>query len=184
LAVEAAVQREADLLPEDGVLLLDCPPSLGLLTVNALTAAGELFVPIQAEFYALDGVSQLVKTMELVRSALNPKLQISLVALTMISTSTHAQDSVQDDASAFFGERLATTVIPRDPAANAAPAAGLTVLTFAPDSEVATAYRALAKELLQAPIQRSLDLSDTTSTTATEELPDQQSLVATSGGTG
>lgn len=182
-AVEAAAARGAKQLPDDGVLLLDCPPSLGLLTVNALTAADELFVPIQAEFYALDGVSQLVKTMELVRSALNPELQISLVALTMMSESTHAQDSVQDDASAFFGERLASTVIPRDPAANAAPAAGLTVLTYAPDSAAAVAYRALAAELLAAPTrQQRLDGKSTEPTDVTAETTEQP-LVTSAGGT-
>lgn len=137
-------------LPENTIVLLDCPPSLGLLTVNALTVANELFVPIQAEFYALDGVGQLVRTMELVRSALNPSLEISLVALTMVSDVTTAQARVFDEVKAFFAERLATTTIPRDSAAHAAPAAGSTVIAFAPESDVAHAYRQLAKELMAA----------------------------------
>lgn len=137
-------------LPVNTVVLLDCPPSLGLLTVNALTAADELFVPIQAEFYALDGVGQLIRTMELVRSALNPSLQISMVALTMVGDQTTAQARVFDEVRAFFAERLASTTIPRDSAAHAAPAAGSTVLAFAPDSDVAHAYRELSKELLSA----------------------------------
>ena len=137
-------------LPENTIVLLDCPPSLGLLTVNALTAANELFVPIQAEFYALDGVGQLVRTMELVRSALNPSLEISLVALTMVSDVTTAQARVFDEVKAFVAERLATTTIPRDSAAHAAPAAGSTVIAFAPESDVAHAYRQLAKELMAA----------------------------------
>lgn len=141
---------EAADLPEQTVVLLDCPPSLGLLTVNALTAANELFVPIQAEFYALDGVGQLVRTMELVRSALNPSLEISMVALTMVGEQTVAQARVFDEVRAFFAERLADTTVPRDAAAHAAPAAGSTVLAFAPDSDVANAYRQLAKELLDA----------------------------------
>jgi chromosome partitioning protein len=140
-------------LPADTVVLIDCPPSLGLLTVNALTAADELFVPIQAEFYALDGVGQLIRTMELVRSALNPALQISMVALTMVGPSTLAQDQVFDEVQAFFAERLAPTSIPRDPAAHAAPATGSTVLAFAPDSSVANAYRQLAKELFAATLK-------------------------------
>ncbi len=137
-------------LPSETVVLLDCPPSLGLLTVNALTAADELFVPIQAEFYALDGVGQLVRTMELVRTALNPKLEISVVALTMVGPQTPAQSRVFDEVQSFFAERLAVTTIPRDPAAHAAPGAGSTVLAFAPESDVAWAYRRLATELLAA----------------------------------
>lgn len=135
-------------LPDETIVLLDCPPSLGLLTVNALTAADELFVPIQAEFYALDGVGQLVRTMELVRTALNPKLEISVVALTMVGDESPAQSRVFDEVQAFFAERLAVTTIPRDPAAHAAPGAGSTALAFAPDSKVAQAYRELAAELL------------------------------------
>ena len=144
---------EASALRDDTIVLIDCPPSLGLLTVNALTSADELFVPIQAEFYALDGVGQLIRTMELVRSALNPSLQISMVAMTMVGPSTLAQDQVFDEVQAFFDERLAPTSIPRDPAAHAAPATGSTVLAFAPDSMVASAYRQLAKELLAAELK-------------------------------
>jgi chromosome partitioning protein len=146
-------------LPTGTVVLIDCPPSLGLLTVNALTAADELFVPIQAEFYALDGVGQLIRTMELVRSALNPMLEISMVALTMVGPPTLAQDQVFDEVQAFFAERLAPTSIPRDPAAHAAPASGNTVLSFAPDSSVATAYRQLAKELFAADLTPAIRAS-------------------------
>lgn len=146
LRLRQALERTK--LPANTVVLLDCPPSLGLLTVNALTAADELFVPIQAEFYALDGVGQLVRTMELVRSALNPSLEICLVALTMVGESTPAQERVLDEVRAFFSERLAQTLIPRDPAAHAAPAAGSTLIAFAPDSPAAGAYRQLATELM------------------------------------
>lgn len=131
------------------IVLIDCPPSLGLLTVNALAAADELFVPIQAEFYALDGVGQLIRTMELVRSSLNPSLQIGLVALTMVGQTNAAQSHIADEVSAYFGSRLARTQIPRDPAANAAPAIGSTVLAYAPDSQASQAYRALAQELAE-----------------------------------
>jgi chromosome partitioning protein len=131
------------------IVLIDCPPSLGLLTVNALAAADELFVPIQAEFYALDGVGQLIRTMELVRSSLNPSLQIGLVALTMVGQANAAQSHITDEVSAYFGSRLARTQIPRDPAANAAPAIGSTVLAYAPDSQASQAYRALAQELAE-----------------------------------
>ncbi len=129
-------------------ILIDCPPSLGLLTVNALVAAQELLVPIQAEFYALDGVGQLIKTMELVRSALNPRLWISLVALTMVGPETSSQRYVRDEVQAFFGDRLAHTSIPRDPVVSTAPSVGQTVMTFAPESAGALAYAALAQSLL------------------------------------
>ena len=152
-ALEVAETAGNKGLSDDTVVLIDCPPSLGLLTVNALTAADELFVPIQAEFYALDGVGQLVRTMELVRSALNPSLEISLVALTMVGPATPAQAQVLDEVEAFFAERLAPTMIPRDPAAHAAPATGSTVIGFAPESDVAQAYRQLAKELVAAQLQ-------------------------------
>lgn len=128
-------------------ILIDCPPSLGLLTVNALAAAKELLVPIQAEFYALDGVGQLVRTLELVRSALNPELEISLVALTMVGADTAAQRYVIDEVKGFFGSRVALTYIPREDVVNAAPSVGQTVLSFAPDSNGAVAYRDLAAEL-------------------------------------
>ncbi len=131
----------------DKIVLIDCPPSLGLLTVNALAAANELFVPIQAEFYALDGVGQLIRTMELVRSSLNPDLQIGLVVLTMVGVANNSQSQIEDEVSAYFGGRLARTRVPRDPTANAAPALGLTVLNFAPSSPAASAYRELAREL-------------------------------------
>lgn len=133
------------------IVLIDCPPSLGLLTVNALAAADELFVPIQAEFYALDGVGQLIRTMELVRSSLNPSLQIGLVVLTMVGDVNPAQRHIADEVTAYFGSRLASTEVPRDPTANAAPAIGSTALAFAPESLVSQAYRSLAKELAELP---------------------------------
>ena len=133
---------------DDTIVIIDCPPSLGLLTVNAFAAADELFVPIQAEFYALDGVSQLVKTLELVRNGLNPKLTIGLVALTMVDDNDPAQARVADEVAGYFGSCLATTRIPRDPHANAAPGQAQTLLQYAPDSPAAQAYRALATELL------------------------------------
>lgn len=131
------------------VVLLDCPPSLGLLTVNALVSAHELLVPIQAEFYALDGVAQLVRTTELVRAALNPELEISLVVLTMVAEPTMEQNNVLEEVRAYFGQRAAQTLIPRDPALSAAPAVSQTVIQHAPDSAGAKAYRALAAELMR-----------------------------------
>ncbi|MGV1036479.1 MAG: ParA family protein [Candidatus Nanopelagicales bacterium] len=155
----ASTQPDA---PDDGirgveafdVVLIDCPPSLGLLTINALAAAHELFVPLQAEFYALDGVGQLVRTVELVRSALNPELQISFVALTMVGDDGPGQQFVVDEARAFFGDNLARTMIPRDPALSAAPSEGKTILSYAPSSPGAIAYCRLAEELRDLALMR------------------------------
>jgi len=147
-----AIEEEPDeQLAAYDFILMDCPPSLGLLTLNALVAAHELFVPIQAEFYALDGVAQLITTLELVRTALNPALEISMVVLTMVgvgeSGPLNYQRFVIDEARAYFGERLANTVIPRDSAISAAPSVGQTVIAFDPTSAGALAYKRLAAEL-------------------------------------
>lgn len=143
---EASGEESGEVQPFD-VVLIDCPPSLGLLTINALAAAHELFVPLQAEFYALDGVGQLVRTVELVRSALNPDLRISFVALTMVGDASPGQQFVVDEARAYFGDNLARTMIPRDPALSAAPSEGKTILSYAPSSPGAIAYCQLAEEL-------------------------------------
>ncbi len=131
-------------------ILIDCPPSLGLLTVNALVAARELLVPIQAEFYALDGLGQLVRTVDLVRTALNPDIEISLVALTMTDPQVDQQRYVADELRAYFGPLVADTTIPRDAALSEAPSGMQTALTYAPKSDGAIAYRALAHELVDA----------------------------------
>ena len=137
-------------------VLIDCPPSLGLLTVNALVAADELFVPIQAEFYALDGVAQLIGTMELIRGVLNPTLESSLVVLTMVGAANPGQEFVVDEVAAYFGPRLAKTMIPRDPALSIAPSMGHTAVSHAPDSSGAVAYRSIAAELAIATIKKAV----------------------------
>lgn len=130
------------------IVLIDCPPSLGLLTVNALVAADEILVPIQAEFYALDGVGQLVRTTELVRAALNPHLVIGMVVLTMVDSGSPAQSQVIDEVRSYFGGNLASALIPRDPAASEAPGVADTAVHTSPDSQVARAYVDLASELV------------------------------------
>lgn len=129
------------------VVVLDCPPSLGLLTVNALVAADEIIVPIQAEFYALDGFGQLARTVELIRSALNPYLAISMVCLTMVDRRAATQVQAIDEVRAYLGDTVAATEIPRDDQLSTAPAAGLPGINYAPDSGGALAYRALALEV-------------------------------------
>ncbi len=149
-------QREQQLaqalkqLPTDiDLVVIDCPPSLGLLTVNALVAADELVVPVQAEFFALDGMARLIDTLSMVRQHLNPTLAISTVVLTMVDSSgTGREWTVADEVSAQFGSGLARTQIPRDRALAESPRLGQTALSFAPGSPGAVAYRALAGELL------------------------------------
>ena len=126
---------------------IDCPPSLGLLTVNAMVAAREVLLPIQCEYYALEGVSQLVQNVELVRAHLNPALDVSTVLLTMYDGGTRLADQVAADVRAHFGDRVLTTVVPRSVRVSEAPGYGQTVMTYDPGSRGALAYLEAAKEV-------------------------------------
>ncbi|MBO0812752.1 MAG: ParA family protein [Microlunatus sp.] len=132
--------------PTDYVLL-DCPPSLGLLTLNALVAAGEVLIPIQCEYYALEGVSQLVTTIDLVTAELNEGLRVSTVLLTMFDGRTRLSSQVADEVRAYFGEQTLPTVIPRSVRISEAPSYGQTVLTYHPDSAGAVSYLEAAHEI-------------------------------------
>lgn len=129
-------------------VIIDCPPSLGLLTVNALVAADSVFVPIQAEYYALEGVGLLNQTIELVQNYLNPSLEIEGVALTMYDARTNLSAQVADEVEAHFGSTLFETVIPRNVRLGEAPSHGESVLEYAPSSRGAKAYQALTREFL------------------------------------
>lgn len=128
-------------------IILDCPPSLGLLTLNALVAAQELLVPIQAEFYALDGLGQLVTTINLVRKGLNPKLAVDHIVLTMVDAADPGQAFVIDEVYSYFAAEVVLGQVPRDPQTHTAPAAGKTVVGVAPAAEAAKAYVDIAKVL-------------------------------------
>lgn len=128
-------------------VLVDSPPSLGLLTVNALTAAGEVLIPLQCEFYALDGVRQLIRTVGLVREHLNPGLEVSGVLLTMVGSGKPEESGIRDAAESFFGELVLATRVPRSESLNVAPGRAQSVLTFDSESAGALAYRAVANEL-------------------------------------
>jgi len=137
-------------------VFIDCPPSLGLLTINGLCAASEVLVPIQCEYYALEGVGQLVRNVELVRKSLNPELVISTIVLVMYDARTKLAGQVVDEVRAHFGDIVCKIVIPRVVRLSEAPSYGLPITVFDPENRGAIAYRDLAKEFLGEP----LDLDD------------------------
>ena len=131
------------------VILIDCPPSLGLLTINAFVAADQLLVPIQCEYYALEGLSQLLRTVGLVEQNLNAGLAIGTVVLTMYDARTRLAQQVVDEVRAFFGPRALGTVIPRTVRLSEAPSYAQPITVFDPDSKGAQAYQELAAEFAQ-----------------------------------
>jgi chromosome partitioning protein len=130
-------------------IVIDCPPSLGLLTLNALVAADGVLVPLQCEFYALEGISGLTRTIETVRRRLNPALRLCGVVLTMYDKRNNLSDLVADDARGFFGEWVYDTVIPRNVRLSEAPSHGVPVFEYDAKSAGAQAYTQLAEELLR-----------------------------------
>lgn len=128
------------------VILIDCPPSLGLLTVNALTAADEVLIPIQCEYYALEGLSQLLKNVQLVTTNLNPSLKVGGVVLTMYDGRTRLSKDVAHQVREHFGENTYRSVIPRSVRLSEAPSYGEPIEAFDPMSRGAIAYRHLGKE--------------------------------------
>jgi chromosome partitioning protein len=138
-------------------ILIDCPPSLGLLTVNALVAAEEVLIPIQCEYYALEGLEQLLRTVELVRSHLNPTLTVSTILLTMYDSRTRLASQVADEVREHFGEVVLSSVIPRNVRVSEAPSYGQSVMTYDPGSSGALAYLEAAREMAyrSAPMDRA-----------------------------
>ena len=128
-------------------VLLDCPPSLGLLTVNALTAADSVLIPTQCEYYALEGLSQLIATLNLVRDHLNPSLAIKGVVLTMYDARTNLSADVAAEVRKHLGEAVFDTIIPRSVRLSEAPSFGLPIVLYRADSRGAIAYEHLAEEL-------------------------------------
>ena len=128
-------------------ILIDCPPSLGLLTVNALTAADSVLVPLQCEYYALEGLTQLLGTIDLIRDHLNPPLALKGVVLTMFDGRTNLSADVAAEVRRHLGDRVFETVVPRSVRLSEAPSHGLPIALYSPESVGATAYRQLADEL-------------------------------------
>ncbi len=141
-ALEAFVAADA---PD--YVFIDCPPSLGLLTLNALVAAQEVFIPIQCEYYALEGLAQLLNTVELVRTHLNPELAVSTVLLTMYDSRTRLADQVANEVRNYFPELVLGPMIPRNVRVSEAPGFGQTVITYDPGSRGAMAYLDAAHEI-------------------------------------
>ena len=129
-------------------IFIDSPPSLGLLTLNALVACNAIIVPIQCEFYALEGVSQLVRTLNLVREGLNPRLEIEGVLMTMADFRTNLTNEVIKEIKDFFKEKVFSTIIPRNVKLSEAPSHGKPITVYDPNSIGAVRYRELAKEIL------------------------------------
>ncbi|NNG67153.1 AAA family ATPase [Caldanaerobacter subterraneus] len=130
-------------------ILIDCPPSLGLLTINALTAADSVIVPIQCEYYALEGLTQLMNTINLVKKSLNPSLEIEGVVLTMFNARTNLSIQVVDEVKKFFKEKVYRTIIPRNIRLGEAPSYGKPISLYDPTSKGAEAYEDLAEEVIE-----------------------------------
>jgi chromosome partitioning protein len=153
---ELKLKRAIDTVVDDfDFVLIDCPPSLGLITVNGLAAADEVLVPIQCEYYALEGLSQLLRNVKLVSSNLNETLEVSTIVLTMFDSRTRLSVDVANEVREHFGERVCHIVIPRTVRLSEAPSFGQPITVFDPASRGAVAYRELAKEVSNGAPQRT-----------------------------
>ena len=130
-------------------IFIDCPPSLGLLTINALSAADSLLIPIQCEYYALEGVTKLLESVKLVRGSLNQDLDIFGVLMTMYDKRTTLSNQVVNEVRSYFGNKVFTTVIPRSVKVSEAPSHGLPIAMYANMNKGAIAYRSLAREVIR-----------------------------------
>ncbi|WP_372495105.1 ParA family protein [Micromonospora phytophila] len=150
VARESRLSRAIDAYPgQFDYVFIDCPPSLGLLTVNALVAAQEVLIPIQCEYYALEGLNQLINNINLVRQHLNPKLEVSTILLTMYDRRTRLADAVEQDVRNHFGDKVLQAVIPRNVRVSEAPSYGQSVMTYDPGSRGATSYFEAAQEIAE-----------------------------------
>ena len=129
-------------------ILIDCSPSLGLITVNALTAADSVIIPVQAEYFALEGISQLLNTIRIIKNRLSPGLEIEGFLLTMYDARLRLANQIYEELKSHFGDMVFSTVIPRNIKLSESPSHGLPVMLYDPDSRGAIAYTQLARELL------------------------------------
>jgi chromosome partitioning protein len=147
--LQRALDAFLDSKPHLDYIFIDCPPSLGLLTLNALVAAREVLIPIQCEYYALEGLAQLLNTVDLVRAHLNPGLAVSTVLLTMYDSRTRLADQVADEVRRHFSELVLSPVIPRNVRVSEAPGFGQTVMTYDAGSRGAVGYLQAAREMAE-----------------------------------
>ncbi|ABO51821.1 chromosome segregation ATPase [Desulforamulus reducens MI-1] len=149
MAREQILKRALSPLKEKyNYIIIDCPPSLGLLTLNALAASDSLLIPIQCEFYALEGVGQLMNTVQLVKKHLNPSLEIEGVLLTMFDARLNLSIQVVDEVKKVFGTKVFQNIIPRNVRLSEAPSHGMPVVLYDPKSKGSEAYQELAKEVM------------------------------------
>ena len=132
-------------------ILLDCPPSLSLLTINAISAADSVLIPLQSEFYALEGLGQLIQTIKRIKQYLNPPLKIAGILLTMFDSRTNLSHQVTEDTEKYFADLVFDTRIPRNVRLGEAPSHGLPISLYAPSSAGAASYQSLAEEILAQP---------------------------------
>lgn len=144
--LKAAVESVDDLYD---YIFIDCPPSLGLITLNAFTASDSVLVPIQCEYYALEGLGQLVNTIKLVQKHLNKELEIEGVVLTMFDSRTNLSSQVASEVEKYFGNKVFQTIIPRNIRLSEAPSHGLPITIYDNDSKGAETYKKLAKEIMK-----------------------------------
>jgi chromosome partitioning protein len=153
---ELKLRKAIDEVRDDyDLVLIDCPPSLGLLTVNGLAAADDVIVPIQCEYYALEGLGQLLRNVGMVRANLNPTLDVRGIVLTMYDARTKLADQVEAEVRSHFGPKVYETVVPRTVRLSEAPSFGQSIIVFDPTSRGAKAYRALAEEVSRGATRRA-----------------------------
>ena len=138
----------AEIRNEYDYIIIDCSPSLGLITVNALTAADSVIIPVQAEYFALEGISKLMNTIRIIKSRLNPSLQIEGFLLTMYDARLRLANQIYEELKSYFGDMVFNTVIPRNLRLRVAPRHGLPALLYDPESRGATSHIMLAKEII------------------------------------
>lgn len=141
--------REQNGMPRLDYIFIDCPPSLGLLTVNAFVAANEVLIPIQTEYYALEGLSQLIKNIQMIQDHLNADLEVSTILLTMYDSRTNLGTQVADEVREYFPEQVLSAMIPRNVRISEAPSFQQSVLTYDPSSAGALSYREAAMEIAE-----------------------------------
>ena len=147
---EKVLKKQLDKIKNDyDYILIDCSPSLGLITVNALTAADSVIIPVQAEYFALEGISKLLNTIRIIKSKLNTNLEIEGFLLTMYDARLRLANQIYEELKGHFGDMVFNTVIPRNIKLSEAPSHGLPAILYDPESRGATSHVLLAKEIIQ-----------------------------------